>query len=404
MLFKNRNNTSSNAPSLHKRQGWVKLTLAIISVAVVAGSLVAWRASSAKKDDGKKPAEVTLEFAPADITTVEQKSLIRTLPFSGSLSPLVQSTVKSKVSGEVQKVLAREGETVSQGQVLAQIDTADLNARLDAQVAALEEAKARWSIADKNRESNLKLLKQNFISQNAFDTTHSTLEASAASVRSAEAQVQLARNAKQDAVIRSPISGILAKRMVNGGEKVGPDSPMFTVVNLAKLEIEAPVAASEIPSVKVGQLATFKVDGFGDRVFEGRVERINPITEQGSRSITLYLSVANRDGALKGGMFAKGLLVLDTTQPSAVVPLAAVREDAGQSYVFTLEAGKIVKRNITLGLSEAQAGLVEVKAGLETGAQVVAARMVGLKTGASAIVKSPGITPAAPPAAAVKAS
>ena len=404
MLFKNRNNTSSNAPSLHKRQGWVKLTLAIISVAVVAGSLVAWRASSAKKDDGKKPAEVTLEFAPADITTVEQKSLIRTLPFSGSLSPLVQSTVKSKVSGEVQKVLAREGETVSQGQVLAQIDTADLNARLDAQVAALEEAKARWSIADKNRESNLKLLKQNFISQNAFDTTNSTLEASAASVRSAEAQVQLARNAKQDAVIRSPISGILAKRMVNGGEKVGPDSPMFTVVNLAKLEIEAPVAASEIPSVKVGQRATFKVDGFGDRVFEGRVERINPITEQGSRSITLYMSVANRDGALKGGMFAKGLLVLDTTQPSAVVPLAAVREDAGQSYVFTLEAGKIVKRNITLGLSEAQAGLVEVKAGLETGAQVVAARMVGLKTGASAIVKSPGISPAAPPAAAVKAS
>jgi len=404
MLFKNRIYTSSTAPGLHKRRGWVKLTLAIISVAVVAGSLVAWRASSAKKDDGKKPVEVTLEFAPADITTVEQKSLIRTLPFSGSLSPLVQSTVKSKVSGEVQKVLAREGETVSKGQVLAQIDTADLNARLDAQVAALEEVKARWSIADKNRQSNLKLLKQNFISQNAFDTTHSTLEASAASVRSAEAQVQLARNARQDAVIRSPISGILAKRMVNGGEKVGPDSPMFTVVDLGKMEIEAPAAASEIPSVKVGQLATFKVDGFGERVFEGRVERINPITEPGSRSITLYLSVANRDGALKGGMFAKGLLILDKTQPSAVVPLAAVRDDAGQSYVFTLEAGKVAKRNVTLGVSEAQAGLVEVKTGLEAGVQVVAARMVGLKAGASAIVKSPGATPAAPPATAAKAS
>ena len=403
MLFKNRNNAASTLPNLHKRQGWVKLTLAIISVAVVVGSVVAWRASSAKKDDGKKPAEVTLEFAPADITTVEKKSLIRTLPFSGSLSPLLQSTVKSKVSGEVQKVFAREGETVSQGQVLAQIDTADLNARLDAQVATLEEAKARWSIADKNRESNLKLLKQNFISQNAFDTTHSTLEASAASMRSAEAQVQLARNAKQDAVIRSPISGILAKRMVNGGEKVGPDSPMFTVVDLAKMEIEAPAAASEIPSVKVGQVATFKVDGFGDRVFEGRVERINPITEPGSRSITLYLSVANRDGALKGGMFAKGLLVLDRTQPAAVVPLSAVRDDAGQSYVFTLEAGKVAKRNVTLGLSEAQAGLVEVKTGLDAGVQVVAARMVGLKAGASAVVKSPAATPAAP-AAPVKAS
>jgi RND family efflux transporter MFP subunit len=402
MLFKNRTATPANAVKVHTRQGWVKLTLAIISVAVVAGSLVAWRASSAKKED-KKPAEVTLEFSPVDITTVEQKSLTRTLSFSGSLSPLLQSTVKSKVSGEVQKVLVREGEAVKQGQVLAQIDTADLNARLDAQIAALEEAKAKWSIADKNRDSNLKLLKQNFISQNAFDTTHSTMEASAASVRSAEAQVRLARNAMQDAVIRAPISGILAKRMVNGGEKVGPDSPMFTVVDLARMEIEAPAAAAEIPSVKVGQIASFKVDGFGERVFEGRIERINPITEQGSRSITLYLSVANRDGVLKGGMFAKGLLILDKTEPSAVVPMTAVRDDAGQSYVFTLEAGKIARRNVSLGLSEAQAGLVEVKSGLEKGVQVVSARMVGLKAGASAVVKSPAAAPAAP-AAVVKAS
>ncbi len=400
MLLKRSPSSFPAAGAIRSRSGWVKLTVAGLSAALVVGSLVAWRASSAKKED-KKPADITLEFSPADISIVEQKSLTRTLPFSGSLSPLVQSSVKSKVSGEVQKVLVREGEAIKQGQVLAQIDTSDLNARLDAQVAALEETKARWSIADKNRESNLKLLKQNFISQNAFDTTHSTLEASAASVRSADAQVRLARNAMQDAVIRAPISGILAKRMVNGGEKVGPDSPMFTVVDLSRMEIEAPAAASEIPSVKVGQIATFKVDGFGERVFEGRVERINPITEQGSRSITLYLSVANRDGVLKGGMFAKGILVLDKTQASTVVPLAAVRDDAGQSYVFTLESGKVAKRNVTLGMSEPQAGLVEVKSGLEIGVQVVAARMVGLKAGASAIVKSP--TPAAP-VTAVKAS
>ena len=159
MLFKR--SPSPNPPvnvSSKRRSGWVKLTVAGLSAALIIGSLVAWRASSAKKED-KKPVEVTLEFAPADITVVEQKALTRTLPFSGSLSPLVQSTVKSKVSGEVQKVLVREGETVKQGQVLALIDTADLNARLDAQVATLEEAKARWSIADKNRDSNLKLLK-----------------------------------------------------------------------------------------------------------------------------------------------------------------------------------------------------------------------------------------------------
>ena len=398
MLFKNRT-APSNTASIHKRQGWVKLTLALVSVAVVGGSLVAWRISSAKKED-KKPAEVTLEFSPADVMTVSQQSLTRTLPFSGSLSPVLQSTVKSKVSGEVKRVLVREGEAVTKGQVLAQIDTADLNARLDAQVAALEEAKARASIADKNREGNLKLLKQNFISQNAFDTTNSTFEASAAAVRSAEAQAQIARNARQDAVIRAPISGILAKRMVNGGEKVGPDSPMFTVVDLSKMEIEAPAPASEIPGVKVGQTAAFKVDGFGERDFEGRIERINPMTEQGSRSITLYISVANRDGVLKGGMFAKGLLVQDKTEPSAVVPIAAVRDDGGQPYVFTLEGGKVAKRNVTLGLNEVQAGLVQVKTGLDTGAQVVSARMVGLKAGALAVVKAPAAVPVTPVAPA----
>ena len=400
MLFKR-----SPSSRLSSRSGWVKVTVAGLSAALVIGSLVAWRVSSAKKEEKKPDAEVTLEFSTADLTTVENRELSRTLPFSGSLSPVVQSTVKSKVSGEVRQVMVREGEKVSQGQILAQIDTADLQARLDAQVAAFEEAKARWSIADKNRESNLKLLKQNFISQNAFDTTNSTLEASAASVRSAEAQVRLARNAMQDAVVRAPISGILAKKMVNGGEKVGPDSPMFTLVDLTRMEIEAPAAASEIPSVNVGQIATFKVDGFGDRVFEGRVERINPVTELGSRSITLYLSVSNRDGALKGGMFAKGLLVLAKSQPSNVIPFAAIREDAGQQFVFTLEGGKIAKRAVTLGMREEQAGLVEVKTGLEKGVQVVSARMVGLKSGAAAVVKAPAATPAAPaaPATAAKA-
>ena len=403
MIFKNRNITSSTA-SIHKRQGWVKLTLAIVFIAVAAGSLVAWRISSAKKDD-KKPAEVTLEFSPADVLIVAQQSLTRTLSFSGTLSPVLQSTVKSKVSGDVKRVLIREGEAVTKGQVLAQIDTADLNARLDAQVAALEEAKARASIADKNREGNLKLLKQNFISQNAYDTTNSTFEASAAAVRSAEAQAQIARNARQDAVIRAPISGILAKRMVNSGEKVGPDSPMFTVVDLSKMEIDAPVAASEIPSVKVGQSATFKVDGFGDRAFEGRIERINPITAPGSRSITLYISVANRDGVLKGGMFAKGLLVQDKTEPSVVVPIAALRDDGGQPYVFTLEGGKVAKRNVTLGLNEVEAGLVQVKTGLDSGALIVSARMVGLKAGALAVVRPPAAVPVVPavPASPVKA-
>ncbi|HXN15043.1 MAG TPA: efflux RND transporter periplasmic adaptor subunit, partial [Usitatibacter sp.] len=178
-----------------------------------------------------------------------------------------------------------------------------------------------------------------------------------------------------------------SRKMVNVGEKVGIDSALFALVDLARMEIEAPAPASEIPAVRVGQAVSFRVDGFGERVFDGQVERINPTTEPGSRSITLYISVANRDGALKGGMFAKGQIVLDRTRSSAVIPVEAVHEESGQAYVFTIEGGKIVKRPVRVGVTEPQTGLVEVKGGLETGQHVVSARMSGLKPGAPAIMK-----------------
>ena len=372
-----------------------KPALVTLVALLVVGAFVGLRATQAKKDE-KKPAKVVLEFTPADIAVVEVRELVRSIQFSGSLSPVVQTTVKSKVSGDVNKVLVREGESVAAGQLMAQIDTADAHARLDAQSATLEEAKAKLSIAEKNRENNLQLLRQKFISQNAYDTTHSTYEGSAAMVRSAEAQVRIARKAFEDAAVRAPFAGIVAKKMVNAGEKVGVDSALFALVDLGRMEIEAPAPASEIPSIKVGLPVSFRVDGYAERVFDGRVERINPTTEPGSRSITLYISVANRDGALKGGMFAKGRIVLDRTVPTAVIPASALRDEAGQIYVFTIEGGKIAKRPVKIGFTEPQEGVVEVKSGLEKGLNVVSARVSGLKAGEAAVMKSTITTPAAP--------
>ena len=377
-----RNRRPRTAMSIRKKP----LILSIAIVAIVA-SLVGYRATQAKPET-KKAGPVTLEFTPADIAVVEVRSLTRAIPFSGSLAPVVQTSVKSKVPGEVTRVLVREGEAVREGQLLAQIDTTDLQSRLDAQAAALEEAKSRLKIADKNRANNQQLLRQKFISQNAYDTAESTYEGAGATVRSQEAQLRIARKALDDAAVRAPISGIVATRTVHPGEKVGMDQALFGLVDLARMEIEAPAPASEIPSVKVGQAATFRVDGFGERAFEGRVERINPTAQPGSRAITLYISVANQDGALRGGMFAKGQIVLERGQPGAVIPASAVREESGQPYVFTIEDGKIARRPVKLGAAQELAGLVEVVSGLERGMNVVAARVSGLKAGAPAKMKS----------------
>ena len=380
----------SNAPAgplIHRASRKMAKPAMAIALVLVAGSLIGFRVSSARKDEPAKAATPVLEFTPSDVAIVELRSLARTIPISGSVAPVAQSTVRSKVPGEVRRVLVREGEKVTRGQLLAEIDTSDLQARLDAQVAALEEAKAKAGLADKNRANGLKLLKQGFISQNAFDTTQSAFEAAAASAKSAEAQVRLARNATQDAIVRAPIEGVVAKKMVNPGEKVGVDGALFTIVDLAKMEIEAPVPAAEIPGIRVGQVATLRVDGFGNRDFAARMERINPTTEQSSRAITVYLSVSNRDGALRGGMFAKGSLVLDAGEPTPTIPATAVREEAGQSFVFTIEQGRIGRRAVTLGRREEQAGLVQVRSGLENGVTVVSSGATGLKPGAAAVLK-----------------
>jgi RND family efflux transporter MFP subunit len=369
------------------------VAIALVAIAIVA-SIVGWRATQAQKPEEKKDGPVTLEFTPADIAVVEVRSLVRSIPFSGSLAPVVQTAVKSKVAGEVTRVFAREGETVAAGQLLAQIDTIDLQSRLDAQAAALEEAKARLNIAEKNRANNQQLLRQKFISQNAYDTADSVFDASAASMRSQEAQLRIARKALDDAAVRAPIAGVVATRSVHPGEKVGVDSALFTLVDLGRMEIEAPAPASEIPSVKAGQNAAFSVDGFGERRFEGRVERINPTAQPGSRAIVLYISVANRDGVLRGGMFAKGQIVLEHPEPAAVVPATAIREESGQAYVYTLEDGKIARRPVKVGVRQQAEGVVEVLSGLERGMNVVAARVSGLKVGTPARLKAADSTPA----------
>jgi RND family efflux transporter MFP subunit len=208
--------------------------------------------------------------------------------------------------------------------VIATLDTADLKSRVDAQVATLEESRAKETLARKNRENNQALLRQNFISQNAFDTTQSTYEAAAAGVRSAEAQVRIAEKALQDAVVRAPFAGVVSRRMVKRGREGRHRLADVHGRGSRAHGDRGARAGAEIPSVKVGQLAHFRVDGFGERNFEGRIERINPAADPGSRSITLYVAIANRDGILKGGMFAKGQLILDKAPAAPVVPAGAV--------------------------------------------------------------------------------
>jgi RND family efflux transporter MFP subunit len=276
---------------------------------------------------------------------------------------------------------------------------------VDRERAGLAEGRARLDLARKNQANNRALLEKSFISQNAYDSVINTVQVAEANLQSAEAQAAIAQRALNDASIRSPFAGVVQKRWVNVGDKVTSDMPVAQVVDLARMELEAPVPVSEIPFVRVGQEILFTVDGFPNRKFSGKVERVNPTTEAGSRSINVFVTLPNADASLKGGMFANGVLATGAGADVNVIPIPAILEEGGQSFVHVVKNGKIERRSVVIGARSVEKGVAIVKEGLEAGVPVVIVKADGIKAGATAIVKgaSPPAAPAAP-AVATKAS
>ena len=360
-------------------------------------------AKTAQASEGKDgaPKVDVYELSSGDVAAVEARELRLALPLAGSLAPLDQATVKSKVSGVVLATMVQEGMSVAAGQVIARLDAADQRARVAQQQAALDEANARLSLAKKNNANSGALLKQNYISQNAFDTTQNSVELAHASVKAMAAQLQLAQLALADTTIRAPLAGVISKRHVQAGEKLAPDMPAFTIVNLRQLTLEAQVPASEVPRVKIGQEVRFRVDGFAGRDFAGKVARISPTAEAGSRSMLVYVSVDNSDAALRGGMFAKGTITTEKSAVAPLVPLVAIRTEQGRQVVYTIEANKVVAQPVTLGMRSEDEGLAQVTSGLYQGASVIVARLDGVKPGSKVRVVTvptvPTVAAATPP-------
>ena len=368
---------------------------ALIAVIVVGGlaGAAALRAVKKNADGADVKAVTTLEFGAAELATVEQKSLPRWLPVSGTMQPVNQATVKAKVSGDVRQITVREGDSVQAGQMLVRVDTADLDARALERQGQLQSAKAQLALAEKTNTMNQKLLKQNFISQNASDNAESSLEVAKGNVLAAQAQLRVAQNALRDSVATAPLSGVVAKRHVQPGEKVAFDSPLVTVVDLKEMELQALVPSGDIPELKVGMTVDLIVDGFSDRKFTGRIQRINPSTEAGTRAILVFVGIPNAAQELRGGMFATGRIALSAGAPVPTLPATAVRTEAGASYIWTIQDGKLAKKTVLVGRRDDDAGRVELKTALPPNTPVLSAKFDNLKDGAPALVRAADATP-----------
>jgi RND family efflux transporter MFP subunit len=379
--------TRKTAP--RRRARVIALSLLAVALAGAGAYALIHRTAAPAQAAAPAPAAAPVhELSVRDIARIEARPLAVTLPVTGSLTPLAQATVKSKVSGIVLSTAVQEGMDVKAGQVIAQLDPAEARARVAQQQAMLADAQARLALAKKNMSNSASLLKQNFIAQNAYDTSANAVDLAQAAVDSARAQLDLARIALADTTIHAPLSGVVSRRHAQAGEKLSPDSPVFSIVDLKHLTLDAQVPASDIPRVRVGQEVQFKVDGFDGRTFTGKVARINPATEMGSRAMIVYVDVANADGVLRAGMFAKGTVVTEKSAAHPLLPIGAVRQDNGRDVVYRIDNGKVVAQPVKLGLRNQDEGLVEALEGVDAGMTVLAVPLDGIKPGSK--VKLPG--------------
>jgi RND family efflux transporter MFP subunit len=323
-----------------------------------------------------------LEFLDSEVVTTEPVELQQVMQLTGTLRAVDQVTVKAKVAAEVRAVMVREGESVRSGQVLVELDTSEYEARVAQARGNLNNARAQMEIATKTRDNNLALVEKGFISKNAFDNSASQYAAAKASVDSAQGALDIVLKSLNDTVSRAPISGLVSARLVQPGEKVAIDSRLLEIVNLQQLELEAAVPSSDISKVAIGQKVELRVEGLSQR-FDGKVVRINPATQAGSRSVPVYVQVANPQNLLRVGMFADGRLLLSNKAGALTLPQSAVRKVNDGSFVFAIVNNKIERLPVTLGST----GLVgndhhvEITSGLEVGAQVIRSDMGNLTPG-----------------------
>ena len=384
-------------------------TVALVVVALLVFVFVQRARDSAAlaAAEAKAKEVVPLEFAAAEVAQPQLLKMPLTIEFSGPLVAPRTAIVRAKASGTLIALGVGEGSRVQAGQVIGQIDLADLQSRVADRSAGVESAQANLVEAERQNAANAGLAAQNFISTTALQTSQARLDAARAQLKSAQAQLATSRVGVREAALSVPISGIVGKRHVLPGEKVSAEQQIVTVVDLGVLELAGAVGTHEVSRLQPGQQVAVRVEG--ERVaVPGRIDRIAPSAEAGTRAIGVVVVLDNKAERFRAGQYAQARVELADDAERLTVPSGAIGQASGQDFVWTLEKGALVRRIVVTGRRDAASGRVEVSKGLAADAQVLAARFDNLKEGAPARVvaqrNGPGPAPAAAAASAPPAS
>ena len=297
-----------------------KPIIAIAALALMLGGGYLWYQKNA-----------TSQQSQYKLQALDRGDIAETISANGTLNPVVLVNVGTQVSGTIKRLHADFNSTVKKGQVLAELDPALIEAQLRQDQANLANAEANLKLAQAKDKRAKELFAQKFISQDAIDQAKQALDSALAQVDLARAQVARSRTNQAYTVIRSPVDGVVVARNIDIGQTVAASFQTPTLFQIAgdlkAMQIDTSVAEADIGKVKIGQVAKFGVDTFGDKEFEAKVKqiRLNPTVQQNVVTYDVVLVVDNPEGKLLPGMTAHVSINVGRHADVLRVPNAALR-------------------------------------------------------------------------------
>lgn len=316
--------------------------------------------------------------------TVGTTDLETTLQISGNLVPQTRVAILAKLPGTLSRVAVEIGDRVRTGQTVASIDRREIDAQVDAAVAAvnvanagLESSEAALANAVIEHERAQKLFESGAVARQRLDAAETGRRASTAqrdlakaNVAQAEAALRRAREIQRDATLTSPIDGVVVARNYDAGTLVGPgDKPVVVIADLRVLKLEAGVSELEAGRLRTGMPARISVQARPGESFNGRLAAIAPEVDAKNRHFAVEVRT-NNPGPLLSGMYATATIPLERVAAAIAVPRDAVATRDGRRVVLRIDAGSVRDVPVTEGLSNG--AQVQISSGLQAGDVIVA--------------------------------
>lgn len=333
---------------------------------IAAGLLLLATACKGGDEAEASPADEAVRVSTENITVVTPERLESGPAISGTLEPEQTASIRAEVGGSVLATYVEAGQRVAKGTRLAKIDDAGIQDSYLSARSNVTSAQSAAEIAKREEERATSLLAAGAIAERDVESARRANIAAQAQLADARSRLALAEKQLANTTITAPFDGIVSERHVSGGDVVAPGGEMFTVVDPTSMRLEASVPAEQLSVVRIGLPVSFSVTGYKDRVFQGKVTRINPTADDLTRQVRIYASIPNSGQALVGGLFAEGRVAAEShVGPSA--PMTAIDEAGTTPAVMRIRNGTVERVDVTLGVRDAATERVELLSGVAVG-------------------------------------